>query len=279
MNALVTGASGFIGRTLMRTLADAGHQATPWRRGTPLDLDCVDTVFHLAAPVDPRRDADLGRMLEGIVLLSDRVAMACLEADVRLVHVGTCEEYGDGPAPFVEDQPPQPVSPYSTAKAAATMRALALHRAHGLRVTVARPFLTYGPGQRGDRLIPTALRAALAGQVFPMTTGHQTREVNYVDDIARGLLACADDAAIGRILNIGGGPELPVIELVQRIFATAGADPGLIQAGALPTRSGETPRFVGNHQRARQVLGHRPEVSLDQGLRRTMEACRSASSP
>jgi len=263
----------------MRTLADAGHRATAWRRDSPLRLDGVDTVFHLAAPVDPRRDADLGRMLEGVVVLSERVAQACLEAEVRLIHVGTCEEYGDGPAPFFEDQLPQPVSPYSAAKAAATMRIMALYRAHGLRVTVARPFLTYGPGQRGDRLIPTALRAALAGAPFPMTEGLQTREVNYVDDIARGLLACADPSAIGRILNIGGGPELPVIELVRRIFAIAGADPGRIQAGALPTRSGESRRFVGNHQRARLVLGHRPEVSLDEGLRRTMEACRSASSP
>ena len=121
-------------------------------------------------------------MFEGVVQLTERVAQACLQADVRLVHVGTCEEYGDGPCPFYEDQLPQPVSPYSTAKVAATLRVLALHRTRGLRVTVARPFLTYGPGQTGDRLIPAAIRAALGGTPFAMTEGRQTREVNYVED-------------------------------------------------------------------------------------------------
>ena len=269
--ALVTGASGFIGQVLVRQLQARGDTVRTWSRGQPLALDGVDVVFHLAAPVDPSRTADWNTMLEGIVVLTEQVAQACLLADVQLVHVGTCEEYGDGPAPFHEDQLPQPVSPYSTAKAAATMRVLALHRSHGLRVTVARPFLTYGPGQRGARLIPAAIASALGGTPFPMTEGTQTREVNFVDDIAAGLMACAAPEAVGRILNIGGGPELTVYALVKRIFETAGADPALVQRGARPSRSGETARFVGNHQRARLLLGHAARVSLGEGLRRTIE--------
>lgn len=275
MRCLVTGASGFIGSVLVEQLRASGHTVQGWSRSDALDLDGVDTVFHLASPVDPRRDADPQAMQRDIVGLSTRVAQACLQADCRLVHVGTCEEYGDGPAPFFEDQPPQPVSPYSRAKTEATAGVLGLHGA-GLRVTVARPFLTYGAGQRGDRLIPTAIRAALQGQPFPMTEGRQTRELNHVDDIARGLALCSGDAAIGRIINVGGGPELSVRALVERIFDLAGADRSLIRVGALPTRAGESRRFVGNHQRAWQMLGHRAQVSLEEGLRRTMQACSSS---
>jgi nucleoside-diphosphate-sugar epimerase len=272
VTSLVTGASGFIGGVLVRQLQARGDDVRTWSRGQPLTLDGVDVVFHLAAPVDPSRDADWKTMLEGIVVLTEQLAQSCLQADVQLVHVGTCEEYGDGPAPFHEDQLPQPVSPYSTAKVAATMRVLALHRNHGLRATVARPFLTYGPGQGEARLIPAAIAAALAREPFPMTEGTQTREVNYVDDIAAGLMACAAPEAVGRILNIGGGPELTVYALVQRIFEAVGADPALVQRGALPSRSGETARFVGNHRRARLLLGHAPGVTLDEGLRRTIES-------
>jgi len=279
MTSLVTGASGFLGTALVRLLESQGRTVLGWRRDDALTLDGIDEVFHLASPVDPSRDADMGAMLEGVVGLTERVAQACLQADVRLVHVGTCEEYGDGPSPFYEDQLPQPVSPYSTAKVAATLRVLALHRTRGLRVTVARPFLSYGPGQTGERLIPAAIRSALAGEPFAMTEGHQSREVNYVEDTVRGLALCARPEVQGRIINIGGGPEITVRALVERIFDLAGADRSLLRVGALPTREGEVSRFVGNHQRARMILGHLPQVPLEEGLRRTMHPCSSPSSP
>ncbi len=278
MSSLVTGASGFLGGALVHHLESQGRTVRRWSRDEALDLQGVDEVFHLASPVDPSRDADMVAMFEGVVQLTERVAQACLQADVRLVHVGTCEEYGDGPCPFYEDQLPQPVSPYSTAKVAATLRVLALHRTRGLRVTVARPFLTYGPGQTGDRLIPAAIRAALGGTPFAMTEGRQTREVNYVEDTVAGLALCARPEVLGRIINIGGGPELTVRALVERIFDLAGADRSLLRLGALPTRPGEISRFVGNHQRARLILGHLPKVPLDEGLHRTMHACSSSSS-
>jgi len=263
---LVTGSGGFIGGEVLRQVPGALGSRDPAaiRRERP------DLVIHCASPVDPSRDADDDAMRAGVLELSLAVAEACRAVDARLVHVGTCEEYGDGPAPFHEDQPPRPVSPYSRWKAEATRRVLALE---GLRVTVARPFLTYGPGQRGPRLIPSAIRAALAGHDFDMTPGTQTREVNFVEDIARGLLACRSEAVIGRIVNIGGGPEVRVIDLVRRIFELCDADPERIRT-VRPQRSGEVPRFVGDHRRARDLLGHRPRVDLDEGLARTIEALR-----
>lgn len=297
--ALVTGAGGFIGRALCRHLLAEGWEVHGTARRSPppggvmvwpLDLRDgsawarvfreaqPDVVFHLAATVDVSREpARYAQALEDIPAVADRVARSCLAADVRLVAAGTCEEYGDGPAPFREDQLPQPVSPYSAAKVAAWAWLGALRRTQGLRVTWVRPFLTYGPGQGGRGLIPAAIRAAIAGEAFPMSAGAQTREVNFVDDIARGVALAARPEAIGETINLGGGPELPVIEIVERIFSMAGADPALIQRGALPTRAGEAPRFYGDHEKARTLLGHRPRVTLDEGLRRTIERARAGS--
>ncbi len=296
-SVLVTGASGFLGQEATRQLRDdgadvhgttRGGQALPdiatHRATVPAELAQVihrvqpDLVVHLGAPVSLSREpAELGRLWTGIFDTTDAVARACLDRDIRLVVAGTCEEYGDGPAPFTESQAPRPVSPYSTAKAAATHWVICLARARGLRATVVRPFLTYGPGQRSRRLIPAAIDAALSGRPFPMTDGHQTREVNYVSDVVRGVLAARAPAAIGRVVNIGGGRELSVRAIASLVFAACGADPALIQLGALPRRGGEADRFVGDHTLARNLLAHAPRVSLEDGLARTIAAWRAGA--
>lgn len=271
---------------MRRAAPPEGVQAWPLDLRRPEALARVlrearpEVVFHLAAEVDVSREP--GRFPEAaqdLLLVSDRVARACLAQDLRLVAVGTCEEYGDGPAPFREDQAPRPVSPYSAAKVATAAWLSTLQRTAGLRHTWVRPFLTYGPGQRSGGLIPSACRAALTGQPFPMSAGTQTREVNYVEDIARGLVRCARGGLEGETLNLGGGPELPVRAIVERIFAIAGADPELIRIGALPARAGEASRFHGAHVRAQALLGHRPEVPLEEGLRRTLDWWRGQLDP
>ena len=185
-----------------------------------------------------------------------------------MVHVGTCEEYGRIPAPYAEsDVPSDPVSPYAKWK----LRTTEALMERGGRVIVARPFLTYGPGQRPRQLIPAAVRAALAGERFPMTTGEQTREWNYVDDTVAGLLRCGSTpAAEGTVVNVCGGPEVSVANMVQRIFAVAGADAALVEVGALPKRSGEVGRFFGDSERCRTILRHTPSTSLEEGLTRTV---------
>ncbi len=296
---LITGAGGFLGREVCRQLLSAGAEVhgTVRRRPPPEGIRAWSCelrdaaswqqvfeevrpglVIHLAAPVALSRDpAGWAALSEGILGVSDRVARSCLATRSRLVQVGTCEVYGDGPAPFREDQAARPVSPYSTAKLAASAWVGCLARTRGLDALIVRPFLTYGPDQEGARLVPTAIDAALARRPFPMTEGTQSREINYLTDTARGIcLAAMSDAGGGEIINIGGGPELPIHEIVERIYQLCGADPDLIQRGALPQRGGETARFAGDHTRARSWLDFRPQVSLTEGLRRTIASRRGA---
>ncbi len=233
-------------------------------------------VFHLAAPVDVSRDESLAPEMEATILggsIAVADAVAALPEFPLLVQVGTCEEYGTIEAPFAEDdEPSAPVSPYARFKLAAT-REILRRTERGLRAIVARPFLTYGPGQRTRALVPAAVEAARTRQPFPMTAGLQTRELNYVDDTAMGLLRCADAPTLeGRIVNVAGGDEHTVVEIARRVFWLAGAAPCLLRPGALPERSGEVPRFFADTTRCRQELDHTPRVSLDDGLRRTIEA-------
>jgi nucleoside-diphosphate-sugar epimerase len=209
-------------------------------------------------------------MERGIVETTDCVAAACLSVGARLVVAGTCEEYGTSQAPFTEETEARPVSPYSFAKAKMTGSILATHRESGLRATVVRPFLTYGPNQTSSRLIPSAIRAALKKSPFEMTTGLQTREFNYITDICDGIIASASDAAVGHIINIGGGEEVSIIDVVRRIYTLCGADTSLIRAGTLEARSGEVIRFYGDHSKAKSLLGHSPKITLDDGLRATI---------
>ena len=290
---LVTGAGGLLGAALCRRLLDEGAvvAGTVRRRSAPagvlalpcmlehgpwldevLDAAAPEVVFHLASPIDLGRDAALLDSLWGpIVRASLQLAERCLRQGLRLVHVGTCEEYGAVEAPFAEHQVVRPVCPYGVAKTAATAGVLGLV-GRGLRGNVVRPFLTYGPGQGTRGLLGGAVEAAKAGRPFPMTSGGQTRELNFVDDQVEGLLRAAGDEAVGTLLNLGGGQELPVRTLAETVFEVAGRDPGLVRAGELPDRPGERARFCGDHRLATELLGPWRRTPLREGLRRTLEA-------
>lgn len=275
------GARGFIGRHLLRRLVALGAEVLTYDgdvrdRGavaTSLRDAAPDAALHLAAQVDVARDPSLNRVMEAVILGGARAVLdgvAALPRPCRMVQVGTCEEYGTIEAPFAEDDAPSaPVSPYSRWKLAATREALA--RAGEVDVVVVRPFLSYGAGQRPRMLVPAAIAAARRREPFLTTEGTQTREWNHVDDTVEGLIRAAfvfDPAH--RLYNLGGGPELPVRDVVDRIFDLVGAPRSLVRRGALSTRAGEVPRFVCDPRRAAVDLGHTARVGLTEGLQHTL---------
>ncbi|MEE2829723.1 MAG: NAD(P)-dependent oxidoreductase [Myxococcota bacterium] len=280
----ITGAGGFIGSELVSVLAGAGAIIHPYKGDVSKPGEVTsslreanpDVLVNLAAPVDVRRDPQLQALMERTILGGLRTILDGAESlgtAPLLLQCGTCEEYGAIPTPFSEDdEPGGPVSPYAAAKLAASNEALERRPGSAVRCIVARPFLTYGPGQRGRQLIPTAIRAALERRPFPMTSGEQTREFNHVSDIAldlAGLLCCPE--AEGQIVNLGCGEEQRVLDVVRLIFRLAGAPEDLIEVGALEHRDAEILRFYADVSRSRRLLGKRPRLSLREGLTQTIE--------
>jgi nucleoside-diphosphate-sugar epimerase len=287
----ISGGHGFIGTRLVEALRL--HDArTVLFEGDIADADSVRSsiaeaapavLFNLAAPVNVARDPSLAPVMRRTILegaLHVHAAASATGLRPLLVQVGTCEEYGTIAAPFAEDdEPSKPVSPYARFKLAASEQLL--QRAAddpSVRVVVARPFLTYGPGQNRPMFVPAAINAALQRVPFPMTAGLQTRELNFIDDTAMGLLRVVGAPALeGQIVNVAGGDERRIVDIATLIFELADAPDGLLRPGVLPTRDGEAPHFFADTTRCREVLGHIPRISLEEGLQRTIDATRAAA--
>ena len=297
---LVTGISGFIGSHLARRLVAEGakvyglvrESSSLWRiqdLKNQINLHYVDLkdfesvrkvaqdikpqkVFHLAAYVDVSRTFEV---LEETVEVNIKGTLSLLRAldgtgyDC-FVNTGTSEEYGDSPVPFQEHQIPNPVSPYSASKASTTMFCQMLHKTRELPIITLRPFLTYGPGQESNMLIPSLIKKVIKGEALEMTQGEQTREFNYVDDIVDGFIkASTSPGAIGEIINIGSGLEYKIRDVVEMVLKLMNS-PLKPKFGALGYRPGEAWHFYCDNTKAREILGWRPKVNLEDGLKMTI---------
>lgn len=300
IRVLVTGATGFIGHHLCAALIRAGAHVYALRRPASslqwwfsshdrvewLEADIQDTgnltqairtaratrIFHLAAATSVERgfqtaDEMIATNLQGTINLLRALEGMDYEC---FVQTGSAEEYGTGEAPFQESDPLQPVSSYSASKAAATLFCEMFHRVLDCPIVILRPFLVYGPGQPANKLIPQTILAALNNQSFPMTSGRQTREFTFIDDVINGYLrAAVTPSAIGHTINLGTGESMPVIDVVRLIINFAGST---IQPDidALPTRPGEIWSYQCDNTKARTLLGWSPHISLPDGLRKTI---------
>ena len=299
---LVTGASGFIGSHLTRRLARDGadvHALTsavssmyPMRlldvrddltlhSGSLVDRSAMDAlvrrvrpeiVFHLGAYTHvgkswDRVDECIQTNVQGTVNLLQALAGTDYE---RFVYTGTSEIYGDVDVPFREDATVNPISPYSVSKYAGERYCRMFHQGHGWPLVMLRPFNAYGPAQTPDRIIPEIIVRASRGQELRITTGRQTREFNFVEDLVDGFVLAGSVPAIeGRVINLGGGEEIAIRDLATMILELMG-NPIEAQIGALPDRPTEIWRMFCDSTQARDVLGWQPGHTLAEGLDKTI---------
>lgn len=266
-------------------------------RGSVLDTDLVEElvrrstlVFHLAAAVGVRHiiDDPLGSLTTN-VRGTENVLAACLRAGARVLLASTSEVYGRSTAvPFREDGE-RVLGPtwvhrwsYSTAKALDEHLAFA-YLERGLKVSVVRYFNSYGP--RIDENGYGSVIARFASQALrgsPITVhgdGLQTRCFTYVTDTVDGTIrAGTADGATGRVFNIGSEREISIGELARRIRDHLASPSEVINvpyAQDYPQGFEDTRRRVPDVRRARDELGFLATVSLEDGLARTLDWCRS----
>jgi UDP-glucose 4-epimerase len=299
---LVTGATGFIGSHLCRRLLADGaevHALTstvssvyPVRLvdirdritlygGNLNDSGAMDSVvegadpeivFHLGAYTHvgkswDRIDECVQTNVHGTVNLLQVLARSNYR---RFVYTSTSEVYGDVPVPFREDAVVEPSSPYSVSKYAGERFCRMLHKGKGWPIVVVRPFNAYGPAQSPDRIIPEIIVKALRRERLAMTEGRQTREFNYVEDLADGFVRAATVPDIeGEVFNIGGGQEISMRELALTILDLMD-NPIAAEFGALPNRPTEIWSMRADVGKASERLGLAPARPLRLGLEQTI---------
>jgi NAD dependent epimerase/dehydratase len=302
---LVTGGEGFIGSHLVEALLHAGADVralvhyNPFGRwgwlhehGGDVEIlagdvrdaervaraaDGVDVIFHLAALVGiPYSYEAPESYLQTNVMGTYNLLMAARRAGVsRYIQTSTSEVYGSAlRVPIDEEHPLQPQSPYSASKIAADMLALSFHHSFELPVAVVRPFNTYGPRQSARAVIPAVLGQIYSGaQEIQIGATSPKRDFNFVTDTARGFIALAEcDRALGEVVNIGSGREIAIGDLIELMIEVSGRDVRTVRAPERIRPAGsEVDRLMCDNRRAAEWAGWRPEVSLEDGLRRTAE--------
>ncbi len=197
----------------------------------------------------------------------------------RFHHISTDEVYGSlGPeGMFTEDTPYDPRSPYSASKASSDHLVRAWGETYGLPILVTNCSNNYGPYHFPEKLIPVVILKALAGQAIPVYgDGSNVRDWLYVEDHADALLTVVEKGEIGRTYNIGGENEAKNIDLVRMICGLLdelrpGAAPYAELITFVTDRPGHDQRYAIDPARIRTELGWRPSVTVEQGLRKTVE--------
>lgn len=303
---LVTGAGGFIGSHLTERLVEMGADVRAFVHynalgtwgwldessvrdeievvgGDVCDRDSVrqamqdtEIVFHLAAligiPYSYHAPISYVRTnIEGTL----NVLQCARELDVeRVIHTSTSEAYGTARyVPINENHPLQGQSPYSATKIGADKLAEAFQLSFGLPVVTVRPFNAFGPRQSARAVIPTIITQCLTGDVIRLGNLHPTRDLTYVSDTVEGfILAASTSAAIGRTINIGSGREISIGDLAKLVARLIGRPINIEseEKRVRPAKS-EVARLVADNTLARELLGWEPTVSLEEGLKHTIE--------
>src|SRR4051812_23053780 len=281
---LVTGASGFLGSCLLSRLArndtlavGVARRPRPAAAGAWRICDMEDeaavarlfdetrpsTVFHLASAVRGRRDLDavLPMFRANLGSTVHVLAAAARAGCRRVVLAASMEELPlDQPARF----------PYAVAKRAATEYGRFFRAAYGLSVLSARIGMVFGPGQRDrTKLVPHVILSQLEGRAPRLESGGRRADWTFVDDVTDAFIACMQAEDVGDTIGeIGTGRGTPVADIAGRLPAiTGGPAP---EVGALPDRQHDHDVVADADGTARRI-GWRAGVSLDEGLRRTVD--------
>ena len=296
--ALVTGGAGFIGANLLRSL-DATYEIRVFdnlvkgsRELLPADreveliegdirdadamkraLDGIDVVIHLAAfgsvvdsVADPVENFEINA--RGTFEVVRAAASAGIE---RFVFASTGGAImGNQEPPVDEASLPWPISPYGASKLCGEAYLHAFAGSFGIRPVALRFANVYGPYSSHKKGVVTRfIRAALAGGEFEIFgDGEATRDFLHVDDLCRGIIAAAESDLADEVIHLASEKETTINELARLILDLVGSEVEIVHH---PKRAGEVERNFAHADRANELLGWKPEISLGDGMKDTID--------
>jgi dTDP-glucose 4,6-dehydratase len=306
MKILVTGGAGFIGSNFIRHLLEArkGHAIVNFDKltyaGNLANLESVandphytfvrgdicdapvleaamrgcDAVVHFAAESHVDRS-----IYEPSPVIQTNITGTFVLLEVsrklstsRLVHVSTDEVYGDiAPDTFADEEfPLQPSSPYSASKAAADLLVRSYVRTYGVPAIITRSSNNFGPYQFPGKFMPLMITNALQGKPLPIYgDGRQQRDWLHVEDNCRAILTVLERGKIGEIYNVGALNVADNLSMVKELLRLMKAPETLISY--VQDRPGHDRRYGLSHKKIEVELGWKPAISLDEGLRQTID--------
>lgn len=307
MNILVTGGAGFIGRWVVKRLIEDNHNVwvlddlSNGRRENLQEFSSstnlkeviigdikdealleglfgevnFDICYHLGASINVQDSIDDPRTtFNNDTVGTFYLLEQCRKQETKVVFMSTCMVYSrcEDEGGITEQHPTKPASPYAGAKIAAENMVLSYYNAYGLPVVVIRPFNTYGPFQKtgGEGgVVAIFIRNQLKGlplQIYG--TGTQTRDLLYVEDCARFVVAAGySDQVNGEIVNAGLGKDITINQLAELI---ADEKVTIHHVPHIHPQS-EIQKLLCNFDKAKKLLDWSPQVSLEEGIRRTRE--------
>lgn len=301
MNFLITGAAGFLGASLANSLVRDGHQvrglddlstgdpqamdkSVHFTRGDVSDrpklwtlLQNVDCVYHLAARVSVSESILYPREYNA-VNVGGTVSLMEAMRDVgvrRVIFISSGAIYGkQARQPLRESVRPFPDSPYAVSKLSSESYVRTIGELWGIETVSLRVFNAYGPGQNlppsHPPVIPNFIKQSVQnGSIVIHSSGEQTRDYVYVDDVVRAMVAAATAPSIdGEVINVGSGTETTVRDLARMIVEIIGSSAEIIYN---PRASSGVDRMCADLTLAGEKLGYSPHTMLEEGLQMTIQ--------
>ena len=304
LKLLITGGCGFIGSNFIRNMLEkypdykitnldkltyAGNpdnlkdiESNPnytFVKGDICDTDVVskvmqdvDQVIHFAAESHVDRSIKDSSVFVTTNVLGTNTLLSCaLEYDIdKFIHVSTDEVYGSiDEGSFIETDPLDPSSPYSSSKAGSDLLAMSYHTTYGLPVSITRCTNNFGPYQYPEKLIPLFITNLMEGEKVPVYgSGLNIRDWIYVDDHCSGIDFVLNNGNCGEVYNIGGGSELTNLEITHMILEMLGKDESMIRH--VEDRKGHDLRYSLDCTKLKN-MGWKLEFNFDTALKSTVK--------
>jgi UDP-glucose 4-epimerase len=297
---LIVGATGFLGRALVKRLHRDGvstysllfddrprrplpaGQVIESRSSAAADIRAAleggnfDCVYHAAAAGVSPAERDPQALLDGNLGLISNVLLAMENSPPRrFVYTGSCAEYSRAEPPQLisEQHPTLPRSLYGAAKAAASIWATALAQRLGISLVTLRLFHIYGPGEASSRLVPYLVDCLRHEVRAKLTKGEQYRDVLYIDDAVSALLAAGAAPVLSEaVYNVCSSRPVSVRGLADTAAHVLGKSTDFLEFGALPYRFDEEMWIVGDNRRFFHDTNWSPAFSLEEGLTHVVRA-------